>query len=158
MLTLNLILEDKPDVKGRGLGKRKITKLTLPHRTDVLERILVSSMVIISHVLPFCSDNPQYWTRRISFPPWKPAPVLRMLIPRLRTRRWVLARNAFLYLAFSCTVRTVEVCLCPSREKKFSLLLLVSPPRWESGPLSGVCDFTTQTPALLGIPGFHPAT
>lgn len=108
MLTLNLILEDKLDVKRRGLGKRKITELTLPHRPDVLERILVSSMVIISHVFPFCSDNPQYWTRQISFPPWKPAPVLRMLIPRLRTRRCVLARNAFLYLAFSCTVRTAS--------------------------------------------------
>lgn len=50
MLTLHLILEDKLNGKGR-VGEGRETKLTPIHWPKVLEWVLVSSMVIINHVL-----------------------------------------------------------------------------------------------------------
>jgi len=56
------------------VGKRKITKPTLPHLSDALERILVSSTVIINLVLSFCNDNPQYWTQTGFIPTLETSP------------------------------------------------------------------------------------
>ena len=95
-------------MKGRGWGKRR-TKATFIRWSDVLGRILASSVVLVNLVLTFCNGNPQYPARLLLFPPLKPVPVLRMLIAKFGTRRFVLASDASLRLAFSCVVRSLEV-------------------------------------------------